>query len=79
MLCATAKDGYRKPGTGAWRYAAQTNGGVGLDLARCFFVGDAAGRPGDHSDSDLGFARAVGVEFHNEVDFFRRMHPPPAS
>lgn len=31
---------------------AQHNGGVVPDLARSFFVGDAAGRDGDHSDVD---------------------------
>lgn len=28
------------------------NVGEGVDLENSFFVGDAAGRPGDHSNSD---------------------------
>lgn len=26
-------------------------------------MGDAAGRPQDHSEADIGFAKAVGVKF----------------
>ena len=51
-------------------------GGVAIDPARSFFVGDAAGRPGDHSDSDAVFARSVGVTFYDERRFFEQMHPP---
>ena len=75
-LCATAKDEYRKPGIGAWRFFSEAcAGGVAVDKARSFFVGDAAGRPGDHSDSDMVFARAAGLPFHNEKEFFERLHP----
>lgn len=28
-----------------------------------FYVGDAAGRKGDHSAADIGFAKDVGVKF----------------
>ena len=45
------------------------------DVDARFFVGDAAGRPNDHGDSDREFARAVGVAFHTETEFFRVMHP----
>ena len=44
------------------------------DLASSFYVGDAAGRPGDHSDTDREFARAVGVRFHTETEFFKEIH-----
>ena len=40
------------------------------DLSLSFFVGDAAGRKGDFSDSDKKFAEAVGVRFFNETEFF---------
>lgn len=76
-LCATAKDDFRKPGIGAWTFFCNhANGGVAVDYAASFFVGDAAGRPNDHSDSDLAFARAAGLEFHDEKAFFQRLHPP---
>lgn len=36
-----------------WDYMiAHCNGGVKPDLSQCMYVGDAAGRLGDHSDSD---------------------------
>ena len=75
VLCATAKDGYRKPSTGAWRHLGEeASDSVRPDLASSFYVGDAAGRPGDHSDTDREFARAVGVRFHTETEFFKEIH-----
>ncbi|KAL8435833.1 hypothetical protein ACSSS7_002210 [Eimeria intestinalis] len=35
-----------------------------------FFVGDAAGRPGDHSCADLKFALNVGMHFFTPEEFF---------
>lgn len=77
-LCATAKDDFRKPGLGAWRFTQQIASGAGkqVDAAASFFVGDAAGRQGDHSDSDLAFARGAGLPFFNEKAFFEQEHPP---
>merc|ERR1711957_312187 len=75
LLCATSKDAYRKPGTGAWKFLVDAgNGGVKPNLSSSFFVGDAAGRPRDHSDSDKAFAKAIGVAFHTETEFFKEMH-----
>lgn len=62
---------YRKPLSGMWSYMVQEcNGGVEPDLSGCYYVGDAAGRPGDHSDSDKEFARAVGLDFFTPEEFF---------
>ena len=67
-LCATQKGekdpkNYRKPKSGMWaHFDSSLNGSVSPDLPTCFYVGDAAGREGDHSDSDKGFAVAVGVK-----------------
>ena len=36
-----------------------------------FFVGDAAGRDGDHGDDDRRLALSAGVQFWSETDFFR--------
>ena len=47
-----------------WRAMVAMNGGVAPDLAASFFVGDAAGRPSDHSDCDSAFAKAVGLPFY---------------
>jgi len=76
VLCATGgtsknPDPFRKPGTAAFSWMAESaNGGIAPDLERCFYVGDAAGRPGDHSDSDAIFARNIGLEFFTETRFF---------
>lgn len=37
---------------------------------RVFFVGDAAGRPGDHSSADLKFALNAGMHFLTPEEFF---------
>lgn len=66
------KNEYRKPGRRAWDHFVQEhNGGRPIDLTRSFYVGDAAGRPRDHSRSDLEFAQNVGVEFFTDEQFFR--------
>ena len=77
FFCGTQKGsekdpfGYRKPQTGAWRhFETKCNGGVAIDLETSYYVGDAAGRPGDHSDSDAAFARNVGVRFFTPEAFF---------
>jgi len=74
-LCATAKDDFRKPATGCWTFYTQ-HASVQPEVAQSFFVGDAAGRQGDHSDSDLKFAEAAHLKFHDEKTFFQRLHPP---
>jgi bifunctional polynucleotide phosphatase/kinase len=62
-----AYDSYRKPATGMWDFLISTaNGGIAPNFGQCFFVGDAAGRPKDHGDTDKGFAKAVGLTFHTE-------------
>jgi bifunctional polynucleotide phosphatase/kinase len=55
VYAATTDPEYRKPRMGMWReflddYDLDV---AGVDLAASFFVGDAAGRPGDHSAADL--------------------------
>lgn len=34
-----------------------------LDMEESFFVGDAAGRPGDHNDTDRKWAVNAGLKF----------------
>ncbi|ODV79748.1 PNK3P-domain-containing protein [Suhomyces tanzawaensis NRRL Y-17324] len=54
----------RKPSTGMWNEMEKFLNTFGsVDKALSFFVGDAAGRPGDHLDSDLMFARELEIEF----------------
>jgi len=67
-----AEDPFRKPGTGMWEFLEEhKNGGVKVDRSKSFFVGDAAGRPKDHSDTDLKMAQALGVTFYTEQQMFK--------
>jgi len=65
LFAATAKDSYRKPAPGMWTRMESLFevASISIDKDRSFFVGDAAGRKGDFSDSDKGFADAVGLSF----------------
>lgn len=55
IYAATQYDEYRKPRMAMWKEFLDDydlDVGEGVDLQGSFFVGDAAGRPGDHSCSD---------------------------
>jgi len=77
-FCATQptkadKHGFRKPQPGMWGFMAgrHARAGAGAPSApRSFFVGDAAGRSGDHSADDVGFARSAGLRFYTPERFF---------
>ncbi|KAK3283671.1 hypothetical protein CYMTET_8641 [Cymbomonas tetramitiformis] len=71
-FCATQKDEYRKPEVGMWKYMLRHNNeGLEPDMDCVFFVGDAAGRPADFSDSDKEFAKRIGVKFYTPEEFFK--------
>ncbi|XP_017471555.1 PREDICTED: uncharacterized protein F21D5.5 [Rhagoletis zephyria] len=72
---------YRKPLTGMWQYLVEhQNEIVEIDLAKSFYVGDAAGRPEsgsgknkrkkDHSLTDRRFAANIGVSFYTPEEHF---------
>eukprot|EP00271_Cylindrocystis_brebissonii_P003703 TRINITY_DN14962_c0_g1_i1.p1 TRINITY_DN14962_c0_g1~~TRINITY_DN14962_c0_g1_i1.p1 ORF type:complete len:401 (-),score=78.26 TRINITY_DN14962_c0_g1_i1:585-1787(-) len=64
-------DTCRKPAAGMWDLLERHfNGGVAIDKSSSFFVGDAAGRPKDHSAADKDFAKAVGIKFLLPEDVF---------
>jgi bifunctional polynucleotide phosphatase/kinase len=54
VYAATEHDEYRKPRAGMWReFLDDYDFDVtGIDSSQSIFVGDAAGRPGDHSAAD---------------------------
>ncbi|XP_074351132.1 polynucleotide 3'-phosphatase ZDP-like isoform X3 [Apium graveolens] len=67
-----AVDPYRKPEAGMWRIMEQHfNSGIPIDMDQSFYVGDAAGRPDDHSDADIKFAEAIGLKFYVPEDYFQ--------
>ena len=53
-------------------FEASFNGGVAVDRAQSFFVGDAAGRHRDHSAADKGFAANAKLAFFTDDDYFNR-------
>ncbi|WEW55437.1 DNA kinase/phosphatase Pnk1 [Emydomyces testavorans] len=74
VYAATEYDEFRKPRTGMWKamlddYDLDVEGA--LDLEGSIFVGDAAGRPGDHSCVDRNFAANIGIQFNTPEEFFR--------
>ncbi|KAI0646745.1 PNK3P-domain-containing protein [Trametes meyenii] len=72
LFAATEKDGYRKPIPGMWyeleRIFAQEH--VQIDVSASFFVGDAAGRPNDHSSTDRKLALNIGIPFQTPEAYF---------
>ncbi|CAK7327647.1 unnamed protein product [Dovyalis caffra] len=65
------EDPFRKPKPGMWQIMEKHfNSGISIDMDQSFYVGDAAGRPNDHSDADLEFAKVIGLKFHVPEDYF---------
>uniref|UniRef100_A0A7S0GYA7 PNK FHA domain-containing protein n=1 Tax=Amorphochlora amoebiformis TaxID=1561963 RepID=A0A7S0GYA7_9EUKA len=74
VYIATQKDEYRKGfGIAMWARMCTTlkkRSGKDVRKAESFFVGDAAGRPADFSDSDRVFAQSIGIKFYTPNEFF---------
>lgn len=82
IYAATQYDEYRKPRMGMWKEMLDDydlDVGEGVDLQGSFFVGDAAGRPGDHSCADRDFAANVGIAFKTPEEFFLDAPPEPVT
>ncbi|OJJ02937.1 hypothetical protein ASPVEDRAFT_42469 [Aspergillus versicolor CBS 583.65] len=79
VYAATEDDEYRKPRIGMWReffddYDLDVSG---IDTPASIFVGDAAGRPTDHSSVDRGFAANASIPFKTPEEFFLDAPPEP--
>lgn len=61
IYLSRARDQYRKPDIGILSLLSQKPE---------FYVGDASGRAGDFSDSDLKFAENAGIPFYTPEQFF---------
>ncbi|XP_011098219.1 polynucleotide 3'-phosphatase ZDP [Sesamum indicum] len=65
------EDPFRKPKPGMWKIMEmEFNSGLKVDMDQSFYVGDAAGRPDDHSDADIKFAQAIGLKFYVPEEYF---------
>ncbi|RKP32371.1 PNK3P-domain-containing protein [Metschnikowia bicuspidata] len=65
----------RKPRTGMWEeLESYLKAALGkectIDMEKSFYVGDAAGRHGDHLADDITFAQRVGLPFQTPEEFF---------
>lgn len=76
VLLATENDQYRKPLPGSWEYIQKTLNKTPIEKSKCFYVGDAAGRPKigkrpkDHSDCDRFFSINCGLNFFTPESYF---------
>ncbi|KAF8577048.1 PNK3P-domain-containing protein [Ramaria rubella] len=70
IFAAQQHDIFRKPMPGMWTEFLKLNQHVEIDKKLSFYVGDAAGRPGDHSDSDRKWALNVGLPFFTPEEYF---------
>jgi DNA 3'-phosphatase len=77
MCPARGENPYRKPEVGMWDFFERELRGPGappIDRTKSVYVGDAAGRPGDHlgsgSDHDLAFATRLGLPFQTPEEAF---------
>lgn len=64
IFCARGDDEFRKPNIGILNLIPEYLGKME------FFVGDAAGRPGDFSDCDKKFAENAGIPFYVSNEYF---------
>jgi len=81
IFAATEKDIFRKPLPGMW-YALEClykSENISIDMDASFYVGDAAGRSGDHAGSDRKFASNIGVKFFTPEEYFLNLKPAPHS
>lgn len=60
-------DIYRKPIIGMFDLFVKLNG---KKPKKMFYVGDAAGREGDHSYADINFAYNANIDFFTETNYF---------
>lgn len=82
VFAALSNDGFRKPGRLIWDHgivpAYIKAGGKKQDIdikgnveeQASFFVGDAAGRVGDHSDTDRKWAMNIDIPFFTPEEYF---------
>lgn len=71
IFYSTEDDKYRKPMTGMFELMKLLFKPINID----FYCGDAAGRPGDFSSSDLYFANNCEIQFKTPEEIFQNSEP----
>lgn len=69
-ICVARDKAEYKPSPFLYNEALSDDQRQKLDTHKSFFCGDALGRNGDHSDSDLKFAEAIGLKCKSPEDLF---------
>ncbi|KIO19192.1 hypothetical protein M407DRAFT_31177 [Tulasnella calospora MUT 4182] len=65
VFVATSKDQYRKPIPGTWFELEKLFRNEGIEIGnKSYYIGDAAGRDGDHNITDRLYAQNIGIPFH---------------
>lgn len=86
VFIAVGRSIYRKPSIGMWELLEkEKNGGITIDKANSFYVGDAAGRPKnwasgkkkDHSSADRLMALNLEIKFETPEEHFLKHKTPP--
>jgi bifunctional polynucleotide phosphatase/kinase len=76
VFLAPQKDKFRKPGVSIWNFMLHLHrkSKPKIDLSGSFYIGDAAGRSSDFSNSDQKFAENIGIQFYTPEDFIRHYY-----
>lgn len=62
---------FRKPAAGMFELLRkEISPQAKIDMERSFYVGDAAGRPNDHSRADIDFAKNAKLKFYTPEEYF---------
>lgn len=62
-------DIYRKPRIGSIDFMIDKEQ-IHMNMTKSFYVGDMAGRAGDKTDTDIKFAKNIGIQFFTPEEFF---------
>lgn len=73
VFISPCKDKFRKPNVNMWTFMLHLHRKekIVVDIKNSFFIGDAAGRSKDFSNSDQMFAKNIGISFYTPEDFIR--------